>query len=96
MSGDIVIPLRFHSDFNNIPMSINLQDRVKFSSRHNGPTPVQIEEMIKEIGVESVDQLIDQAIPKGIQKNKKLNLPEALNEFEYLNRSRVLHLLLFI
>lgn len=69
-------------------MSINLQDRVKFSFRHNGPRSVQIDEMTKEIGVSSVDQLIDEAIPKAIRKEKKLNLPEALNEFEYINRLR--------
>ncbi len=69
-------------------MAINLQDRVKFSSRHNGPSPRQVDEMAKYIGVDSVDDLISQTVPKAILKKKPLDLPEALNEFEYINRLR--------
>lgn len=44
--------------------------------------------MAKYIGVESVDELINQTVPKAILKKKPLDLPEALNEFEYINRLR--------
>jgi glycine dehydrogenase len=69
-------------------MSINLQDRVSFESRHNGQTPEQINEMIRIIGVNSVDELIDQTIPASIMRKGSMNLPAPLNEFEYLNRMR--------
>ena len=69
-------------------MSINLHDRVSFVTRHNGPSPEQIEEMTRAIGVKSVDELIDQTIPASIRKQQDLMLPKPLNEYEYLNRLR--------
>lgn len=65
-------------------MKINLNDRVAFEKRHNGPSSIQEGEMIASIGAPSVEELIDEAIPKAIRKQKPLNLPPALNEFEYL------------
>lgn len=66
-------------------MNINLNSRVAFERRHNGPDADQIVAMLEKIGVDSIDQLIDEAIPSTIRKQKRLNLPPALNEFEYLN-----------
>ncbi len=64
-------------------MEINLNDRVAFESRHNGPE-TDHQEMLKTIGVDTVDQLIDEAIPSAIRQKKDLELPKALNEYEYL------------
>lgn len=69
-------------------MNINLNDRVAFERRHNGPDQTQIDDMLQTIGVSSLDQLIDQAIPAPIRKKRELNLPPALNEFEYLNHMK--------
>lgn len=66
-------------------MEINLNDRVAFERRHNGPKIDHLE-MLQDIGVNSVDQLIDEAIPTAIRQKDKLNLPTALNEFEYLKK----------
>ena len=65
-------------------MNINLNTRAAFESRHNGPTPNQVNEMLQTIGIRSVDQLIDEAVPSKIRKKRLLELPPALNEFEYL------------
>lgn len=67
-------------------MAFNLNDRVNFSSRHNSPTPDQINQMIRQIGVDSIDQLIEEALPDAIRKSGKLDLPDALSEFEYLKK----------
>ena len=67
-------------------MNINLNDRVAFEERHNGPSKAEEREMVKSIGIPSIENLIDEAIPKAIRKQKPLNIPPALNEFEYLNR----------
>ncbi|MEM0941192.1 MAG: aminomethyl-transferring glycine dehydrogenase [Bacteroidota bacterium] len=67
-------------------MKVNLNDRVAFEERHNGPSIKQEQEMLETIGLDSLENLIDEAIPKNIRKQKSLNLPPALNEFEYLNR----------
>lgn len=41
--------------------------------------------MIHAIGTTSLEALIEEAIPNKIRKTTPLNLPPALNEFEYLN-----------
>jgi glycine dehydrogenase len=56
-----------------------------FVNRHNGPRGKEIEQMLQKIGVASVDELIDQTIPQTIRLSKPLNLPEGLNEYEFLN-----------
>ena len=49
-----------------------------FSDRHNGLKQTDINKMLDKIGVNSMDQLIDQTIPPNIRLNKSLDLPEAL------------------
>jgi len=56
-----------------------------FIDRHNGPRKIETEQMLKAIGVGSIEQLIDETIPASIRMPKPLNLPAGLNEFEYLN-----------
>ncbi len=54
----------------------------KFVERHIGPRKSQYAEMLKNIGVETVEELINQTIPKNIRLQKELKLPEALSEYE--------------
>jgi glycine dehydrogenase len=60
----------------------------KFESRHIGPDEAQIEKMLRTIGAGSVDELITQTIPANIRLKKKLNLPAAKSEFEFLRDFR--------
>jgi glycine dehydrogenase len=62
----------------------------KFVNRHNGPRDHELPEMLKTIGVSSLDQLIDKTVPESIRLSKPLQLPEAMTEFEYLNYIRSL------
>ena len=55
-----------------------------FLKRHIGITPDELKSMLKTIGTDSLDTLIDETVPAGIRMKKKLNLPEALSEYEYL------------
>ena len=55
----------------------------KFQHRHIGINEEDKQIMLEKIGVKSIDDLIDQTIPKEIQLPGKLNLPEALSEHEY-------------
>ena len=41
--------------------------------------------MFKKIGVSSLEQLIDETVPSKIRLKKPLNLPEGMNEYEYIN-----------
>ncbi len=61
-----------------------------FISRHNGPGKEETEQMLKAIGVDSLDQLIEETIPASIRLPKPLNLPAGLNEYEYLNHIKTL------
>lgn len=58
-------------------------DTEKFSSRHIGINEEDKKVMLQKIGVGSLDELIDQTIPRDIQLKEKLSLPEALSEHEY-------------
>ncbi len=57
-----------------------------FVSRHIGPRDQEIEEMLKAVGVSSLDELINQTVPTSIRLKKPLNLPAPLTEHEYLCR----------
>ncbi|MCL2682785.1 MAG: aminomethyl-transferring glycine dehydrogenase [Bacteroidales bacterium] len=62
-----------------------------FLSRHNGPTVAEQSEMLKTIGVKSMNELIDKTIPARIRLSKPLNLPaRGMNEFEYLNHIKAI------
>ena len=56
-----------------------------FSSKHIGINKDQEKEMLNCLGIDSVDQLISETIPKNIRLNKELVLDEALTENEFLN-----------
>jgi glycine dehydrogenase len=56
----------------------------KFVNRHNGPRDHELPGMLKVIGVDSLDELIDKAVPRNIRLDKPLRLPEAMSEYEYL------------
>jgi glycine dehydrogenase len=62
----------------------------KFSSRHNGPSERDVNEMCKVIGVNSLDELIDETIPSNIRLDKPLNLDEPLSEYHFLNKFKSL------
>ena len=48
----------------------------QFSTRHIGPDQREREEMLKQTGAESLDDLIDQTIPARIRLKHPLNLPD--------------------
>ena len=56
-----------------------------FIKRHNGPRIKEVNQMLEKIGVLSLNELIDETVPKAIRLKKPLNLPDGLNEYEYLN-----------
>ncbi len=55
-----------------------------FTSRHIGPDEQDLQPMLKEIGVASLDQLIDETVPASIRLKKPLQLPEAQSEYAFL------------
>lgn len=65
-------------------MSLNLRSTDAFVNRHIGVSAESEKEMLATLGVKSVQELIDNTVPKSILRERPLNLPEALSEFEYL------------
>jgi glycine dehydrogenase len=55
-----------------------------FAPRHIGPSDEDAAEMLKLIGVESIDQLIDQTVPKAIRIKRPLKLGKARAEHDFL------------
>ena len=54
------------------------------------PRDHELPQMLKTIGVSSLDQLIEKTVPKSIMLEKPLKLPAAMSEYEYLNHIRTL------
>lgn len=59
-----------------------------FAARHIGPNDQEIDEMLKNIGSESIMQLMDEVVPQLIRLPQPLGLPEAISEHEYLKHIR--------
>ena len=59
-----------------------------FAYRHIGPREEDVQDMLKAIGVDSIDALINQTVPKHIRLKEGLNLTEAYSEHEFLARIR--------
>src|ERR1700712_109429 len=65
-------------------MKLNIDYQEKFQSRHIAPNQADTAEMLKAIGVSTLDELIAQTIPEKIRLTKPLSLPAAKSEFDYL------------
>ncbi|HEX8548747.1 MAG TPA: aminomethyl-transferring glycine dehydrogenase [Cytophagaceae bacterium] len=69
-------------------MKINLNNKEQFQSRHIGPSHDEIASMLKVVGADSIEQLIDQTIPDKIRLANRLDLPEAKSEYQFLKDFR--------
>jgi glycine dehydrogenase len=56
----------------------------EFRRRHIGSSEAETRQMLKRIGVRTLDELVDQTIPPGIRNPKSLQVTPAVSEFEYL------------
>src|SRR6056297_148717 len=58
-----------------------------FASRHIGPRENDLQEMLKTVGVDSMEQLIYETLPDDIRLKKDLELAPAMSEHEYLSHN---------
>ncbi|MES2688835.1 MAG: aminomethyl-transferring glycine dehydrogenase, partial [Bacteroidota bacterium] len=65
-------------------MQIKANHKDEFIYRHNSSMKNDTAAMLKTIGVSSVDQLIDETIPAHIRLKQRMQLPDAMTEFELL------------
>lgn len=61
-----------------------------FALRHLGPRDHDLPKMLETIGVETLDQLINETIPSDIRLKKPLDLEHIMTEYEYANHIRLL------
>ena len=62
----------------------------QFARRHIGPTDDDLDRILTTLGVASLDELIDQAVPASIRTDKPLALDDAVTEPEVLAELRAL------
>ncbi|KHJ37831.1 glycine dehydrogenase (decarboxylating) [Pedobacter glucosidilyticus] len=66
-------------------MKLNVDYQELFEQRHIAPNEQDTQEMLKAVGVNSLDELISQTVPQNIRLKAAMDLPAAKSEFEYLN-----------
>jgi glycine cleavage system P protein (glycine dehydrogenase) len=64
----------------------------EFIPRHIGPNEADTKQMLKTIGVNSLNELINNTIPPSIRMSNPLNLPAAMSEHEYLKHIKEISL----
>ena len=69
-------------------MSMSIHPERGFAGRHVGPSEDEIREMLEVVGVGSLDELVEQAVPSSILRDEPLGLPEAVTEAGLLTRLR--------
>ena len=55
-----------------------------FLNRHVGPNAFEVKKMLKYIGVDSLETLIDETIPENIRLEKEIDLEPEMSEADYL------------
>jgi glycine dehydrogenase len=66
-------------------MSLFEAQSKEFQFRHIGPNESQTRDMLKTIGVSSLEELVNRTVPATIRMQGDLKLPPAMSEAEYLN-----------
>jgi glycine dehydrogenase len=74
-------------------MNLFEQQSSEFIPRHIGPNERDTRQMLKTIGVSSLEELVNQTVPAGIRMDHSLNIPPAMGEHEYLQHIKEISLL---
>ncbi|MEO6639411.1 MAG: glycine dehydrogenase (aminomethyl-transferring), partial [Ginsengibacter sp.] len=69
-------------------MNLFEKQSAAFATRHIGPDEEETKKMLSEIGVSTLEDLIDKTIPRGIRLAKPLDIPSAVSEAQYLSELR--------
>ena len=61
---------------------------VPFTARHIGPRPADAEHMLQTLGYDSLEALVDAAVPQDIRQQEPLDLPAPLTEAAVMEQLR--------
>ena len=64
--------------------------KYNFSDRHIGPRKSEISTMLKSVGVDTINDLINQTIPSHIQLSSDMDLPKPLSEHRFIEHMKTL------
>ncbi len=67
-------------------MAVSIENCDEFVRRHVGPAPHDVAEMLRVVGAKSIDELMDQTVPRTIRLGRPLALPPARTEYELLEQ----------
>jgi len=70
--------------FKKSPLQYIFNPSVHFGHRHIGPNQAEMEEMLQTIGVNSINELIDETIPAPLRLERNLYLDRPMTEYDYL------------
>ena len=73
-------------------MSLFEHQSNEFIPRHIGPNEQETKQMLKTIGVSSLDELVNQTVPAGIRMDHSLSIPPPMGEHEYLEHIKEISL----
>lgn len=65
-------------------MHLRIQQQKEFQGRHIGPNEKETTEMLKTIGCNSMEELIQKTVPASIRLSDPLQMDSPMSEFEYL------------
>jgi glycine dehydrogenase len=71
-------------------MHLRSQQQHEFIGRHIGPNDSETSEMLRSIGCNSMDELIQKTVPASIRLQSELNIDAPMSEFEYLRHITLL------
>ena len=71
-------------------MPIDLSPPDRFTTRHIGPRPDDVADMLRLLGVPSLNKLIDDVVPAEIRLGRALQLPGPVTESELLEELQAL------
>ncbi|MFT7559265.1 MAG: glycine dehydrogenase [Flavobacteriales bacterium] len=74
---------------NTTPLS-QLNTATEFHRRHIGPDTREVNTMLSTLGLETLEQLIDQTVPESIRKSEALTLQHAVSEHDALAEIRTI------
>ncbi len=67
-------------------MDLFSKQQQEFIGRHIGPNEQETKEMLKTIGIDSVDELIGRTVPSAIRMDGELNIPASTSEADFLQQ----------
>ena len=73
-----------------IENAILLQPVDRYVNRHIGPSDADIQQMLDSLGLDSLNQLVEEAVPSIIRLESELDLPDSCSESAILGELRTL------